>query len=636
VSLETTIPQSPGACSTPGAAANGPEHCIVMRADGVYADPAAQGSALAAFVDGIYRAGNVLAGLDYPAFLHVLYGCGSAPQRGADGLVRIAAAIEAFDPARRALYRPFKIANGYAEYYVEPVWLLDAPDPGGPGQPARIDVDEFVADAWLKGLRFGIQVEAVRAAIASNKADRVTVARRLEPVPGEDARIDEVSDDIHRNNAPRQLANGRLDLNSFQNRFPQIQPGARLLRKVPASAGRPGFEMAGTALAAKPGQDCDLGSYAGSGTKVERTRDGEFLVSQRAGFLAVEPKTSRISIEDKIVSRDGVSVRTTGNLSLTGDYEEFGEVQEKRVIEGEGITVHGDVYGRLASRGGTILLHANLVGGSAHNKRGDIRVRGVASSALIQATDGAIVLERAENCIVAGTRVTIAHAVNCEIIGDEVTVGQAEGSAIAGRRVTVDFALPRKQGEMLVCVLRPEGPQIGEVIDAVAKRIEQFGQLAARHKAEMDGLAARPDVRRYLMVASRVRKGEVKLSPEQARQFQMAQDVAPMLKEVADASARVKAAQAEQQKGVQMLAGLEAQRHDAASASRVALRQVHGDTQVRVLGFSPTGGSPYLMPAREIKARLRGPQRGALLFGGAAGSFTWDSEQAAEAAVEPV
>jgi len=633
VSIETTIPQSPG----PRSATSGPAHCIIKRADGVYADPSAQGSTLAAFVDGIYRAGNFLAGLDYPAFLHALYGAGPAPRRAEDGLLRIADAIEAFEPARRALYRPIKVANGYAEYYFEQVWLPDPANPDGPGQPARLDADEFVADAWLKGIRFGIEFEAVRAMIGAGKADRITVARRLEPVPGEDARIDEVSDDIHRNNAPRQLANGRLDLNSFQNRFPQIQPGVRLLRKVPASQGHPGFEMAGTALPSTPGRDADLASYAGPGTKVERTRDGEFLVSERAGFLAVEPKTSRISIEDKIVSRDGVSVRTTGNLSLTGDYEEFGEVQEKRVIEGEGITVHGDVYGRLASRGGTILLHANLVGGSAHNKRGDIRVRGVASSALIQAQDGAIVLERAENCIVAGTRVTIAHAVNCEIIGDEVTVGQAEGSAIAARRVTVDFALPRKQGEMLVCVLRPEGPQIGEVIDAVAKRIAQFGQLAARHKAEMDALAARPDVRRYLMVASRVRKGEVKLSPEQARQFQqMAQGVAPMLKEVADASARVKAVEAEQQKGEQMLAGLEAQRRDAAVVSRVELRQVHGETQVRVLGFSPTGGSPYLMPPREIKARLRGPQRGELLFGGAGGSFTWDSEQAADAAIEPV
>ena len=149
----------------------------------------------------------------------------------------------------------------------------------------------------------------------------------------------------------------------------------RLLQKIPLTEGKPGFEMAGSQLASKPGRDLDLGEYAGEGTKVERLKEGEFLVSQQAGFLTVDSATSRISVGAKIVSRDGVSAKTTGNLQLTGDYEEFGEVQEKRVIEGESITVHADVFGHLVSRGGSILLHANLVGGSAHNRRGDIRVR---------------------------------------------------------------------------------------------------------------------------------------------------------------------------------------------------------------------------------------------------------------------
>lgn len=606
------------------------EHCIVKRADGVYADSATPAKALLDAVDGIFRAGSLLAGLDYPAFLKLLFADTPDGDREGDGMVRIAAAIAPFAPARRALYRPLKLGGGRAEYYFEPVWLADPANPDAPGEATQLDFDEFAADLWLKGIRFGIEPDAVRAAIAARKADRVTVAQRREPEPGMDARIVEVSDDIHRSNAPRQLANGRLDLHSFQNRFPQIQPGVRLLQKIPAGAGTGGVDLSGARLPATPGADTDLSAYAGPGTEVEQGKDGAFLVSQRAGFLSVDPKTSQISIEDKIISRDGVSARTTGNLQLTGDYEEFGEVQENRTIEGEGITVHGDVYGRLASRGGTILLRANLVGGSAHNKRGDIRVRGVASGALIQALDGTVVLERAENCIVAGTRVRIAHAVNCEIIGDDVEVGQAEGSAIAGRRVRVDGAAPRKQGEMLVCVLQPEGPPVAELIAAVSQRIAQFGELAARHKEAMARLAGRSDVRRYLTVASKVRKKEITLSPEQARQFQrMAQDVAPALKEVADASAKVKAVEAEQQKGAQMLAGLEAQRLDADCVAQVAVKLVQGETQVRVLGFSPIGGSPYLMAPREIRARLRGPQRGALLFAGTEGSFDWNSELAA-------
>jgi hypothetical protein len=614
--------------------ATGPEHCIARRDDGVYADPAVLGTTLVAAIDSIFRGGHYLAGVDYPILLKALFGHGPELPRAPDGetRVRIAADILPFDAARRELYRSLKIGGGRAEYYFEPVWLPDPETPGGPDLPARLDLDEFIADAWLKGIRFGIEVGAVRATIAAGKAARIMVASRLEPVPGKDACIVEVSDDIHRNDAPRQLANGRLDLNSFQNRFPQIQAGMRLLQKIPLTSGTPGCEMSGTPMPSSPGRDLDFNEYAGEGTRVERHPDGEFLVSQQAGFLSVDSATSRVSVGAKIVSRDGVSAKTTGNLQLAGDYEEFGEVQEMRVIEGESITVHADVFGRLVSRGGTILLNANLVGGSAHNKQGDIRVRGVASSAVLQAENGAVVLERAENCVVSGTRVSIAHAVNCEIIGDEVHIGHAEGSAIAGRRVTVEFALPRKQGEMLVYVLQPEGPKLDEVIAAVGARVGQFGKLAARHKAEMDVLTAQPDVRRYMMLASRVRKNEISFTPEQARQFQrMAQDIGPALKAIGQANSQVKALEADLQEGQRVLADLERQRVDAACISTVTVHRVQGDTLVRVLGFSPAAGAPYILSPREIKTRLRGPQFGALLFAGAAGSFAWSSEQAGTA-----
>ena len=610
-------------------AGTGPEHCIAKRDDGVYADPTVLGTTLVAAVDNVYSAGNYLVGVDYPVLMKALFGHGPDLPRGPDGapLVRIAADIQPFDPARRALYRPAKIGRGYAEYYFEPVWLPDPEDADAEGIPTRLDVDEFIADMWSKGIRFGLDLAAIRAAIASNKADRVTFARQCDPVPGEDAHIVEVSDDIHRNDAPLELANGRLDLNSFQNRFPQIQPGIRLLEKRPATPGTTGFEMSGRPLPPTPGRDTDLAPYAGTGTKVERTPDGEFLVSSQAGFLMVDAKTSRISVDEKVVSRDGVSAKTTGNLNLTGDYEEFGEVQEKRVIEAESITVHGDVFGVLVSRGGTIVMQANLVGGSARNVRGDIHVRGVASAAVLSAEDGTIVLERAESCVIAGTRVEIGHAVNCEIVGDEVVVKMAEGCALAGRRVTVECTVPRKQSEMLVAVLRAESRQIDEVIAAVTQRVEQFAALAAQLKAAMEAMTAKPDVRRYLMLATRVRKGEINLSPEQTRQFQkMAQDVGPALKAMADVSAKMKAAEAEQQAGAAMLANLEAQRSDAASTSGVTIASVQGDTQVRILGYSPAGGPPHLWTPRDIRTRLRGPQAGELLFMGAAGTFAWSSD----------
>jgi hypothetical protein len=303
------------------------------------------------------------------------------------------------------------------------------------------------------------------------------------------------------------------------------------------------------------------------------------------------------------------------------------------VIEAESITVHGDVFGSVVSRGGTIEMRANLVGGSARNARGDIHVRGVASAAVLCAEDGRIVLERAESCVIAGTRVEVGHAVNCEIVGDEVVVKMAEGCALAGRRVTVECTVPRKQSEMLVAVLRAEDRQIDEVIAAVTQRVAQFGALAAQLKAAMDAMLGKPDVRRYLMLAARVRKGEIVLSPEQTRQFQkLAQDVGSELKAIADVSAKIKAAEAEQQAGATMLATLEAQRSDAASTSGVTIESVQGETQVRILGYSPAGGQPYLWSPRDIRTRLRGPQAGEVLFMGGAGTFAWSSDAVPTAA----
>ena len=145
--------------------------------------------------DHVLRGNYYFTDIDYALVIKALYDCGPDLPRSGTGepMVRFASDVAPFDPARRALYKAVKIIDGKAEYYFEPVFLADPADPDGPGQPATLDVDEFIADMWLKGIRFGIDVGAVRAAIAGGKAERVTVARRLDAAPGRDAQIVEVS-----------------------------------------------------------------------------------------------------------------------------------------------------------------------------------------------------------------------------------------------------------------------------------------------------------------------------------------------------------------------------------------------------------------------------------------------------------
>ena len=616
----------PLAPSAPAArfAGGGPEHCLEQRLDGVYADPAVLGTTVLAALDSLLRGGSYLAGLDYPVLIKAIYGAGPALPPGPDGapLVRLARAILRFDEGRRALYKSVRIDAGQAEYCFEPVYL--AARDGQPELPTRLDADEFVADMWLKGIRFGIDMAAVRAGVANPGLGRSVVARRLEPVPGEDAAVVEVSDDIHRSDAPRQLANGKFDLMRFQNRFPQVQAGTRLLQKLPPRPGQAGFELSGIRIEPAAPRDLDFAAYAGEGTRIERTGAGDCLVATRTGYLDVEPASGRIAVGDKIVSRDGVSAKTTGNLELTGDYEEFGEVQEKRVIEGNGITVHADVYGEIVSRGGTVRLRANLVGGRAHNRRGDIQVDGVTSNAVVQALDGSVILGRAENCIVSGNRVRIEHAINCEILAEEVSIGQAEGCAVAGVRVAIDTAMPRNASEMLVYVLCADCSRIDEARDQVKARLVELEAATVRHKNELAQLCAQPALRKYLEIAGRVRSGEAALSPAQAQQFrQLGQGVAPELQRIGEVSAAKKALEADMAQGQALLANLAAQRAARAGASSLVLRQLGGDTQVRQLAFDPDAPALHRLAPRELKARLRGVA-GTPLYAGAHGSYGWD------------
>ncbi len=43
-------------------------------------------------------------------------------------------------------------------------------------QPTQLDLDEFIADMWLKGVRFGIETEKVAQVISRGETVRMDVA----------------------------------------------------------------------------------------------------------------------------------------------------------------------------------------------------------------------------------------------------------------------------------------------------------------------------------------------------------------------------------------------------------------------------------------------------------------------------
>lgn len=639
---------APAGAAAPAAPADEPllPDFIVPRADGVFVDTdiLASPEVFAGAVDGIFAAGRYFSALDYPAFQRLLYDFERVRGRG---LLRLAGGIREFPAARRALYRAVKIIEGEAEYIFEPVLLettVDEPlhaagedgEIRGAGSERRVvsekaslDVDEFVADLWGKGVRFGIDVAAVRSAIAADRCERVVVARGQAPSPGQDAGIVEQADELHRDNTPRELPNGRVDLGQFKNRFPQMKKGMPLLMKTPTVPGEPGRTIDGQPIAPPLPKDFDLASLAGEGTCLESIGGKDYIVAAIDGFLNLDNQTNRISITEKIVNRDGVSARTTGNLALAGDeYEEFGEVQEGRTVEGKGLTFHADVFGKVVSSGGAIVLERNLVGGTAINRNGPISVAGLASNAMLQTGRGLIRLQRAENCVLIGDRVEVEAAYNCTVLADEVEIAAAEGSAIAGKRIHLGTAQAHSGEETLVSLLLPDLSGVEAEQEKDRAYIGQCEEMIAKLRQGIDQLAAEPELRGYLVLVGKLQRQEITLSAEQQVQYQQLRSrQGPALKRIGQARDEIKSLEAEIVAARVRIAAQDREKEKAGAGLECRIDSVQGEVVVRTL-VRPRAATPLnRIPARELKQQLRAPDAGSSrLFADDSGEFAWRPE----------
>jgi len=619
---------------------------IVKRADGLYVTLSRLDSP-ADFVDFVNRTfalGLYFRALDYAQFQSLLYDEPASRDPAAPDEVFLALDIASFRPQRQSLYKELRIQRGEAVYLFEPIYLDPASDEGeqvaedGGRSPQRLlagapleirawlDVDEFIASAWSKEVRFGIDVAAVQEGIQLDKPERRVVARSRPFVPGKDAEISEQAPGLHRNNAPRRLLGDRVDLRQFETRYPQVAAGLRLVKKTPRTPGVDGRDVTGEALPAPLPKDFDLARMAGAGTVISREDDGEFLLASVCGFLSIDTRSHQFSVTDKIVSHEGVSTRTTGDLMLTGEeYEQHGEIQEKRVVTCRSITAFADVFGNIVSTGGSVRLKQNLVGGSASNDDGDIVVEGLASGATLLAPHGRVTLKQADNCTIIARQVVIERATLCDIVADELSVELAEACAAAARNTQVRIARTRKEIGNVFLVLLPDRANEEAQIAALRERRAVLETDIAAHRAKLDALRADKDVSNYLRLAGKLRRGEASLSPEQEAGWRrLSALVAPALKTFPLLAAALNERLAE-------ATGLGLEIDEALAAAEqgcgelaCTVERVEGETRISALQLKLADTPLHALPHKELKLRLRATDAATKkLFSGSSGCFSW-------------
>lgn len=613
------------------------------------------------FVDRLYTAGYCFVAGDYSLLQRILYeltpkeigawaerleSVGKQPEaRLADDIVRI-------PDERRLFYRGWlqSTSNKSVEYFFEPIFLervIEEPVFGEMQEDGEmpllrmnqltvneqqtLTLDEFFASAWCNKIRFGWDIASIRAEFQRDggrfsKAAKLTIAKAVQPMPGQDATLVEQTDSLHRSDRPKVLNDGRVDLTQFRNRFPQVKTGTRLLQKIPKALGVDGHSLSGVTLSPPPPADFSVDELAGPGTRVERNLNGEFVVATMDGFLNIDAQTNLISVTEKIVNREGVSVRTTGNLKLSGDeFEEHGEVQERRVVEGMNMTFMADVFGNIVSRGGRVSLQCHLAGGSAKSEGGYIEVLGGASRAVIEARGGEVVVKFAESSRIVGRKVTIERACLCDIVADEVSIEQAEGCVIAAKNVRIGTASPRKNTETIVVIPVPDTSECEKKIQAAELR---YAEIAARLPAfaeKLQSLVAIPELKTFLTVQKRKASGEITMTPEQEAQFRaLGVKAAPALKQMTDVRAAMQTLQAQQLVAEQEKKAVIKERADLLGGLRCQVEMVNGDTIIRTrLPLSDEAPLDQL-PARDLSLRLREHGSGSQqIFAGSTGEFSW-------------
>jgi hypothetical protein len=627
--------------------------CLIRQPDGISVDMSLfPVGGFDLFIDSLFGNGDRFRGLDYRLLTGLIYDYDSIMNtHGLKAKLRLADDVVAFLPKRRALYKAVKVdaKQRHAAYFFEPVSIesiIEEPVYGEPGAdgvapitgstrkeivlPTKLDIDEFIADMWLKGVRFGIDVEAVSGAIFSGESARLDVAKQLEATEGSDAEIEEACNVLHRDNSPKLLLNGKADLRKFQNRFPQIASGAQLLKKKSRVLGKPGFKVTGEMVQpAIPQDNIDLYAMAGPGTCVA-TKDGnEFIEATQDGFLSLDIESNIISVTEKIENKGGISIKTTGDLSLAGnEFVEHGEVQEGRAVEGKNMTFRSDVYGDVVSQGGFILLEKNMSGGSAKSYGGDVTSNGRVFNSVIEACTGQVSLQYAESCLILGASVVIDRAVNCEIVAENIQINSAEGCGIAGKNVQIKSSNACRSKETVVSMLVPDLSALDAQIAQLNLSIVECKQIVAEKDKALTLIKSDAEFAKYLSLATSIRQGKIQLNAAQQDGWQK---MTAKFASVMSAGGKLNAEKQDQLKReqayLQELAHLQENRSKSSVGIRCEVAEVVGDTLVR--SMIAASGVPAFQkhPVSTIKSRLREQDiNHKRIFSDDTGSLVWSYE----------
>lgn len=220
------------------------------------------------------------------------------------------------------------------------------------------------------GISCGID-DALVEKIAAEKTfdEKLKIAEGVAPEHGQSARFD-LCFNPDKKVAPKEGADGRIDyrdMDFLQN----AEAGQVLVKKIPATQGKPGKSVKNQPIPAKPGKDKNIPR----GANTELSADGQTLSAAKSGTIVYA--SSVVSIQPMTTISGSIDL-STGNITCKGSLKVVKDIKSDFKVDVDGdLEVGGNVEDSEISCKGNVIVKGGFIGRSEGviNARGDVTLK---------------------------------------------------------------------------------------------------------------------------------------------------------------------------------------------------------------------------------------------------------------------
>lgn len=261
-------------------------------------------------------------------------------------------------------------------------------------------VEDLLQALQAAGVTFGIDHEALLAACTAGAASNVPVASGAVAQDGVDADFQEIVPEAS-NRAPRVDADGLIDYREH-GAIALVEPGAPLMRRIPATLGVQGRTIKGVAVEPRPGRDEPFTAGL-AGAEIDSI-DPNILKASVAGLPVRVP--CGVMVEP--VLRVAEVNLATGNIYFDGTVRVEGDVNNTMKVRATGdIQVGGTVEGAQLEAGGNITIKGGVIAQAKVKAGGSITARFVEGAAMHAGTVIALDDMALESTLISGNQILV-------------------------------------------------------------------------------------------------------------------------------------------------------------------------------------------------------------------------------------